>query len=260
MFERIKVTQINDYIWLMNDNDEATGYLVTGEKKALVIDTMNGLEDVKAVVRTLTDLPVTVVNTHGHPDHIYGNVYFGEAYIHPADMELARQYYEDESFLKTARALGVNVGAEPAVLKPVYPGECFDLGGVSLEVIGIPGHTPGGIALLDRKSRILFSGDSILEQTWMQMPECLPMQDFLKSLYDLEKYRDAFDWLLTGHGKALEDAALYEVHCKAVEEVCQGINEMDEPYEWFGGVHRAHPYGPEPRRICYDVDRLKLSM
>ena len=65
MFERIKTEKINDHIWLMNDNDEATGYLVTGTEKALVIDTMNGYEDVRKLAETLTDLPLIVVNTHG---------------------------------------------------------------------------------------------------------------------------------------------------------------------------------------------------
>ena len=40
MFERIKITKINDHIWLLNDNNEATGYLVVGNEKALIIDNM----------------------------------------------------------------------------------------------------------------------------------------------------------------------------------------------------------------------------
>lgn len=74
--ERIKLQQLNDHIFSMDDAGEAVGYLVVGEKKALVIDTMNGYEDVKAVARSVTDLPLMVVNTHGHCDHIYGNIYF----------------------------------------------------------------------------------------------------------------------------------------------------------------------------------------
>ena len=86
MFKRIKVSRVNDHIWLMNDNDEGTGYLVTGKERGLIIDTMNGYENVKELAETLTDLPLTVVNTHGHPDHIFGNIYFEEAYLHPADL------------------------------------------------------------------------------------------------------------------------------------------------------------------------------
>lgn len=86
MFERIILTQINPHVYLMDDNHEATGYIVIGNEKALVIDTMMGYEDVHAVVKSVTDLPVLVVNTHGHCDHIYGNVYLTRAYLHPADL------------------------------------------------------------------------------------------------------------------------------------------------------------------------------
>ena len=62
MENKIEVKQLSDRIFAMNDLG-ATGYLVLGNEKALMIDTMNGSEDLKAVVRTITDLPVMVVNT-----------------------------------------------------------------------------------------------------------------------------------------------------------------------------------------------------
>ena len=73
---RTEIQRINDHIWLLNDHDDGTGYLVTGTDKALVIDTMYGQEDLKEAVKTLTDLPLMLVNTHGHFDHTYGNLYF----------------------------------------------------------------------------------------------------------------------------------------------------------------------------------------
>ena len=72
MFERIKIKKLNGHIYLLDDNGEATGYLVTGKEKAAVIDTMNGIEDVHKAVRTITDLPLVLINTHGHCDHIFG--------------------------------------------------------------------------------------------------------------------------------------------------------------------------------------------
>lgn len=248
MGQRIKINKINDHIWLLNDNDEATGYLVTGTKKALVIDTMNGYENVRALVETLTELPIMLVNTHGHSDHIYGNIYFEEAYIHPADMELAERYYQHPMFQKAI----AEAGLKPAIFKPIVEGEVIDLGGIELEVFEVPGHTPGGIVLLDRKDRIMFTGDSVIEQTWMQMQESLPMEVFLKSLGKIQGLRDEFDFVLTGHSRHMEDASLCEAHYKAVQEVCNGETQNDEPYTWYGGTCMAHPYGPQPRRIVYN--------
>ena len=128
MFERVKLHQINDHIWLMNDADEATGYIVIGKEKALVIDTMNGYEDVKAIAETVTEFPLLVVNTHGHPDHIFGNIYFDQVYLHPADWELARDYMEMPEFQKAVAESGKRI---PPFL-PVQNGDIFDLGGLVL--------------------------------------------------------------------------------------------------------------------------------
>lgn len=247
MFERVKMKQLNDHIWLMNDHDEATGYIVCGTQKALIIDTMNGYENVKEIAKTVTSLPLMVVNTHGHPDHVYGNIYFEEAYLQPRDWELAQSYYDLPEFQAEIKKHNL----KPANFKPIQDGEVIDLGGIELEVYEVPGHTPGGICLLDRADRILFTGDSIIEQTWMQLAESLPMDKFLQSLDRLQPIRAVYDFILTGHGRGLEDASLCEAHRKAVKEVCDGKNEHDVLYEWFGGISKAHPYDREPRRIVY---------
>ncbi|WP_058304246.1 MBL fold metallo-hydrolase [Gorillibacterium timonense] len=247
MFERVKMKPIKDHIWLMNDNDEATGYLVIGSQKALIIDTMNGYENVREIAETITSLPLMVVNTHGHPDHIYGNIYFEEAYLHPDDLALAQQFYQEPMFTEAIEQMKL----KPADFRPIHAGDVIDLGGLELEVYGVPGHTPGGICLLDRQDRILFTGDSIIEQTWMQLEESLPMEVFLQSLDTLKSIRGEYDFILTGHSRDLEDASLYEAHRNAVKEVCEGKKENDIPYEWFGGTSKAHPYGSEPRRIVY---------
>ena len=247
MFERVKMKQINDHIWLMNDHDEATGYIVLGTKKALIIDTMNGYENVKKIAESITKLPIMVVNTHGHPDHIYGNIYFEEAYLHPRDMKLAQLFYDNPEFQKEAKKRGL----KPAAFKPILGGEKIDLGGIELEVYEIPGHSAGGICLLDRADRILFSGDSINKHTWMQSEDNLPMTEFLKSLERLQSIRSAYDFILTGHSSELEDGSNYEALKKAVKEVCEGKNENDIPYKWFGGICKAHPYGKETRLIVY---------
>ena len=70
------IREVRPGIFLMDEAHEATGYLVVGKEKACVIDTMNGYNDLYAAVTRLTDKPLTVVNTHGHPDHIFGNVFF----------------------------------------------------------------------------------------------------------------------------------------------------------------------------------------
>lgn len=239
MFKRIQVKQLNSHIYLMDDNQEATGYLIIGENKALVIDTMNGYEDVKAVVREITDLPLMVVNTHGHPDHIYGNIYFEEAYMNPADLAVAEKFMKEPEFANICQERNLSM---PEFL-PIYPGEVIDLGGVELEVLGLPGHTPGGICLLSRKDRIMFTGDSINGHTWMQCQESLPMNKFLENLNKLEPLWKEIDYILTGHSRGFEDASVCRAHRDAVADLCAGNTQNDTDYQWIEGVCKAHTYG-----------------
>lgn len=167
-------------------------------------------------------------------DHIFGDIYFDQVYLHPDDRELAQEYMKMPEFQKAVAGSGKKI---PQFL-PVHNGDVFDLGGLELEVFHVPGHTPGGICLLDRKDRILFTGDSIIEQTWMQLEESLPMADFLKALEALEPIRSEFDYILTGHTREhLEAGSLYEAHKQAVREVFSGVNENDTVLPYFFRIH-----------------------
>ena len=100
---------IADGAWHIQDARGGVIYLVAGRERALLIDTGWGEGDLPAHVATRTDLPLTVVNTHGHPDHSSGNGQFDEVYIHTADLPLAVE--------------------TTAKLIPIYDGYTFDLGG-----------------------------------------------------------------------------------------------------------------------------------
>ena len=234
LFKRLKIQRINDHIWLLNDHDDGTGYLVTGTDK---------------------DLPLMLVNTHGHFDHTYGNLYFDKAYIHPADIGIANAYFKADGFVQMMK----ESGRKPAEFEPILEGTVIDLGGIELEIYETPGHTPGSIVLLDRKDRILFSGDTVIEQTWMQLPECCEMNVMLQSLDKLQKLRPYFDYILCGHSHGLEDASLCEAQRQAVWEICNGQVQNDELYVYYGGTCRAHPYGRDPRRIVYDPDKKGMD-
>ena len=160
MNERIKLTQLTPYVWLMDDAGEATGYVVIGSEKAAVIDTMNGWADVKAVARKLTELPLVVINTHGHCDHIYGNVYFDEAFLHPADFALAEEHSQFPEFVEELNKHGYRMPP----FKPMADGDVVDLGGLHLQAVHLPGHTPGGLLIL--LPDLLQASDEQAVQLW----------------------------------------------------------------------------------------------
>ena len=231
-------------IYLMDEAHEATGYLVSGDDKACMIDTMNGYNDLNRAVREITDKPVFVINTHGHPDHIFGNIYFSQAYLHPADLELARMFAEEPEFVRICEE---NHFSMPP-FSEVREGDVFDLGGRHLEVYELPGHTPGGIVLLLREDRILFTGDGINHHLWMQLDGCTTMDMLVKNLDRIMFLEEKADRILHGHADDFDDISLMRCLRNGAEELAEGKTENDLPYHYFGGEVRQHPFACLPGR------------
>lgn len=178
-----KISKEPNDIWKINERSEAAMYLVCGSEKACLIDTAYGLTDLKELAAELTGLPVSVINTHGHIDHVYGNRWFEHAMIHPADQALYREAvdsFEDmvsqdwvrETYGDYLRNLDISTVRFPQA-ESIREGNVIDLGGKRLEVIEIPGHTAGSIMLIDRDEKICFAGDAIIEHLWMFLEESL---------------------------------------------------------------------------------------
>ncbi|MCR5595752.1 MAG: MBL fold metallo-hydrolase [Lachnospiraceae bacterium] len=260
MEKKLFIKELKPYLYLLDENNDATGYLVIGDDKACLIDTMNGCFDLKKAVSDLTDKPVMVVNTHGHPDHILGNVYFDEAYMNPADLELASLFTEDPEFISRCEKEGYKMPP----FKPVQGGDVIDLGGKTLEVYDLPGHTKGGILLLLKEDRILFTGDSINQHLWMQLEGCLKMEELVENLDKVMFLEKEADYILHGHSRGYDDISLMRCMRQGALEICEGKTDNDRPYEWFGGTGLQHPFKLEEGKqyqgkesvICYNPDTL----
>lgn len=230
MERRCVVTQINDHIYLLDDNKEATGYLVVGENKAAVIDTMNGKENLYEIVRELTDKELIVINTHGHPDHVMGNIFFEKAYLHPADYALADMFCAAPEFKDICDKLGLKMPP----FEPMHGGDIFELGGLTLEVYECPGHTAGSVLLLLKEDRILFTGDAINHHLWLQLDGCAPLDEVADTVEKLLFLEDKADYVLHGHTWDKENISLMRGMIKGIREVVEGKKQEDVKYEWFG--------------------------
>ena len=160
-------------------------YLIVGEKRALLFDTGFGIGHIDAVVRRLTKVPVMVLNSHTHYDHMGGNYAFTE--ILGVDSDYTRKSAEGKpnsmmaemvSSRLTCPPLPADVKPETYVIHPfrvtstVFDSERVDLGGRIVEVLLTPGHTPDAVCLLDRANRQLFTGDTFYPgNLWLFVPE-----------------------------------------------------------------------------------------
>ena len=243
-FERANIIQIRPNVYLIDDAGDSTCYLITGSERALLVDSVNGYEDLKAITKTLTDLPVIVVNTHGHGDHIYGNVYFEEAWLHPADFALYDQFFG------YAKDIMEQNNLKPCPVKALEIGQIFDLGGVQLEVVDLSGHTAGSIGLLDKEARIIYTGDGLNTHLWMQLDHSLPISTMLETFRKLKaEHGQDFDYVAHGHTKVLRDKEILDWMIQGCEDILAGRTEQDMDYQYFGGVCRQPPISGTPGEV-----------
>ena len=243
----MNVIPVNDHVWLLDDNREATCYVIAGTEQAAVIDTSIGLCNIREVAESLTALPLICINTHGHGDHMGGNWSFDRAYMNLADLPLAEGFINAPEVQEATKQHSVSYPP----FEHVEDGQIFDLGGVELEVLFLPGHTAGEIVLLDRKDRILFSGDGIIQHLWLQLEESLPVGTQIRSMERLLPLRNTFDTILNGHIQTPYGAELFDTLLEALKDLEAGNTADDIDYEWHGHISRAHPFQPEDRRIVY---------
>lgn len=138
-------------------------YLILGGQQAVLFDAGSGTRDITPVVRALTHLPVTVVPSHLHFDHVGALGRFERtalldtpalrARTHHARLQLRR--YEFLGFLEDLPAPSFQVDSWWA------DGQTVELGNRALLVLATPGHTPNSLSLYDRSRAQLFAGDFV---------------------------------------------------------------------------------------------------
>jgi hydroxyacylglutathione hydrolase len=177
-------------------------YLIVGTTRAVLFDSGSGTRDISAVVKRLTTVPVTVIVSHLHFDHLGGIGPFE----HVAMMDLPETRADvSEGFFRPGRyeymglvdrrdAPSIRVG------EWLKPGALIDLGGRSLRVLSTPGHTPSSAALFDVQMKRLYIGDFIYPTT---------LYAFLPGA-SLSAYQATAKMLL---GVLPADTVLWTAHC-----------------------------------------------
>ncbi|MER8804235.1 MBL fold metallo-hydrolase [Mesorhizobium sp. M0998] len=148
---------------------------VRGRDRDLLFDTGLGHFSLRRHVPLVTERKLTCVASHTHFDHIGCHHEFPDRCVHPAEAEIladprnewtvADRYATDEMFdgmpqgwdTKRYRILPAPAG------RLLEQGDIVDLGDRAFEVIHTLGHSPGGIALYENRTGILFSGDIIYD-------------------------------------------------------------------------------------------------
>jgi len=179
-----EIIRMNENTWRI-ENDFVRFFLLVGKKLAVLIDSGYNCENAKQMAEEITDLPIVLLNTHGDGDHVSGTGAFSEIHIHEADYKNGKLA---ERFPNT-KCVGIQ------------DGDRISLGDRTLEIITIPGHTYGSVAILDVENRTLYAGDSVQDGHIFMFGQHRSPDEYEKSMLKLIEKKDTYDIIVASHGK-----------------------------------------------------------
>ncbi len=235
-----EVTQINDDTWqIMSSGDYH--YVLAGDGEAIAIDTGYGAGNLRAFLEELVGMPVRwCINTHSHFDHSANNCYFDLVYMAEEGVARAAIPYPSFDGIVFPRDYEVQVVGDNGIIP---------LKGRELETFRIGDHTEDGIAILDRKDRILFVGDEIMPGG-KRLKQ--PMQKLHDDMAKLMEHRAEYDCLYGGSGRM--DADMVEIFYEASEKALAG--ERSPLDEHAGDKSSAEDISGAPEGVkVYDCQR-----
>lgn len=217
-----KVAQIDESTWSIEElNGMVYAFLLVGRDRAVLLDTGFAVCDYRKYAEQLTKLPVDVINTHGHLDHIGQDAAFDRVYIHEADIPVYAEHSNGAIRLEYLRSLLMEAKLPKSLayskltalllhkfcyipvkedLIPISDGTEFDLGGRTLRIIHTPGHTPGSVCILDMEKRRLFSGDTICDEgVLLHFDHSMSVTVFRESARKLKEMSSAWDEIWPCH-------------------------------------------------------------
>ena len=174
---------------------------VRGRDRDMLVDSGMGVVSLREWVPLVTERALTAVASHTHFDHIGCHHEFDDRAVHEAEADilanperkaiLADPYVTDEIFDRLPpepyQSAIYGVRAAPATRR-LADGDIVDLGDRHFEVVHTPGHSPGGIALWEASTGILFSGDIVYDGPLIEDTYHANAADYVRSmerLYDL---------------------------------------------------------------------------
>ena len=204
-----KVFKQSDNLYQFKDALGSLCTLLIGSEKALVLDTCYGIGDLYSEIRNITNLPLLVVNSHGHMDHSCGNYQFDEVYIHSKDLELVKKH-NSLAWRKKNIASAANLNVLPDLFNEEEylkqnEGNLilldnikeFSLGDLTLEVLPAFGHTQGSIALFCKELKLMIVSDAICQYVWLFLEESTHLNEYVKTVENILKIN--FDNFIVGH-------------------------------------------------------------
>lgn len=250
------VQQLSAHIYRIVDALDVACYLVVGNNQACLLDTCTGAGDLRSCVASITKLPVTVVLSHAHMDHCGGAGWFDRVYLKESEAPILK-IHSDLSFRSSffSSHLGLSLKEEDFLPVPEDPfpdipeGTVLDLGGVTVELLSFPGHTPGMICPLIPEDRALIIGDACDDNVLLFDQFSSSVRVYRDNLQKLKDMAHRYDHIYGNHGAFRFPMELID----NVLECCNlilGRKDSHIPTRMLGStMYSCHPIGADTLRL-----------
>lgn len=186
-----KVKKIRENFWCI-EQDPARCFLIEGRDCSLLVDSLIS-GNLRELCTQISPKPIKLVLTHGDFDHVGCMGQFENVYMHPAEFN----HYEIKN-KKTISAL------------PIWENDIIDLGGYCFEIIHLPGHSPGSIALLEKNKGFLIGGDSVQAGSVYMFGPGRNMSAYKASMKKLIELSCHFNCVFSSHDDLIVESSVIE--------------------------------------------------
>lgn len=247
-------------------------YYLEGDDSGLLIDTGWGYGDLKAYVDQMAKKPYQVVLSHGHCDHGGGASQFDRVYLAEKDwdlevyscsLEVRQQIYRH---VVSKEELDANPSLWQAQRQtpyaPLIPGQIFDLGGLTVTVESLPGHTIGSMVFWLEEEKLLITCDACAQTTYLNLPSSARMEQLWQAGCHLRAKYPEIQQILTSHPPYVGPGRMLDEMIILAEKI---INDEDDRYrlkmrmegESYAAINKKLHSQPPLTNIVYSLDRLK---
>jgi glyoxylase-like metal-dependent hydrolase (beta-lactamase superfamily II) len=270
------VTRLTDRSYRITEADRYGAFLIEGTERSVLVDAGIGVGDLPELVSGLVETPITLALTHTHWDHIGAAAGFEDVRVSPAELpsdgRIALDSLTDEFLERPAQFVDRWLGAgnhfpdgfdpdgytiEPADATELPADGTIDLGDRALEVVPLPGHSPGQVGLLDPATETLYGGDVVHfdRGLYVHFEDC-DIDAYVDSLRRVRTLREAgsFGTLATSHNEPISgsDLSLIDDLLTGLEEIRAG-ERTPEPVETDWGAANSYRIGDSQVLTATDV-------
>ena len=234
--------QISQHLVRIFDASLTAVYLVLGDDKVALLDTGVGLGSLREYIASITPRPVDmVILTHGHVDHANGAAEFADVpvYLNPLDKDLMRRHsdvtrrleYTAQCWERTGKPCPVFAQSDiipaydPEKTLPLLDGQCFDLGGITVEAIHTPGHTQGMTMLLFPEERTILFGDGCGVGVLLVEDCCSTVAAYRQGLESVKGYEPRYDRIIRNHGTCESPKELLNNVMDVCDDILAGTDD-----------------------------------